>query len=144
MNVKSVPFTEERNQRIISNIERLYKIKWSAIVSKSRKVELIEARRLYCALLRNVFGLSLQVIGKMVNTHHASVIHSIKMHDNYSEIYSGYDDNYNEIKETLVDKESLAYFLDELKHLEKMKNKIQIQIDSLVKKKATNILTKNN
>tara|TARA_R110002020_G_scaffold434629_1_gene644753 strand:- start:170 stop:604 length:435 start_codon:yes stop_codon:yes gene_type:complete len=144
MNVKSVPFTEERNQRIISNIERLYKIKWSAIVSKSRKVELIEARRLYCALLRNVFGLSLQVIGKMVNTHHASVIHSIKMHDNYSEIYSGYDDNYNEIKETLVDKESLAYFLDELKHLEKMKNKIQIQIDSLVKKKANNILTKNN
>jgi hypothetical protein len=144
VNVKSVPFTEERNQRIISNIERLYKIKWSAIVSKSRKVELIEARRLYCALLRNVFGLSLQVIGKMVNTHHASVIHSIKMHDNYSEIYSGYDDNYNEIKETLVDKESLAYFLDELKQLEKMKNKIQIQIDSLVKKKATNILTKNN
>ena len=80
----------------------------------------------------------------MVNTHHASVIHSIKMHDNYSELYSGYDDNYNKIKETLVDKESLAYFLDELNHLEKMKNKIQNQIDSLVKKKATNILTKNN
>ena len=144
MNVKSVPFTQERNQRIIDNIERLYKTKWNTVVSKSRKVELIEARRLYCALLRNVFGLSLQVIGKMVNTHHASVIHSIKMHDNYSEIYSGYDDNYNEIKETLVDKESLAYFLDELNHLEKMKNKIQGQIDSLVKKKATNILTKNN
>ena len=66
------------------------------------------------------------------------------MHDNYSELYSGYDDNYNKIKETLVDKESLAYFLDELNHLEKMKNKIQSQIDSLVKKKATNILTKNN
>ena len=144
MNIKSVPFTQERNQRIIDNIERLYKTKWNTVVSKSRKVELIEARRLYCALLRNVFGLSLQVIGKMVNTHHASVIHSIKMHDNYSEIYSGYDDNYNEIKETLVDKESLAYFLDELNHLEKMKNKIQGQIDSLVKKKATNILTKNN
>ena len=143
MNVKSVPFTQERNQRIIDNIERLYKTKWNTVVSKSRKVELIEARRLYCALLRNVFGLSLQVIGKMVNTHHASVIHSIKMHDNYSEIYSGYD-NYNQIKETLVDKESLAYFLDELNHLEKMKNKIQGQIDSLVKKKATNILTKNN
>ena len=144
MNVKSIPFTDERIQRIIDNIEILYRTKWSRIVSKSRKVDLIEARRLYCALLRNVFGLSLQVIGKMVNTHHASVIHSIKMHDNYSELYSGYDDNYNKIKETLVDKESLAYFLDELNHLEKMKNKIQNQIDSLVKKKATNILTKNN
>ena len=141
--IKSLAFTEERNKRIKGEIERLYDLEWYIVTSKSRKIEIIEARRVYCALLRNVFGLPLQTIGKMANTHHATVMHSVKMHNTYSELYKGYDDNYNKIKKTLVDKNSIEYFMDELKHLEKMKNKIQKQIDSLVQNQAQNLITKN-
>ena len=92
----------------------------------------MEARRLYCALLRNIFMLPLETIGKLTNTHHASVLHTIKQHNDYSEIYKGYDKNYENIKEALIDKSSLTYFMDELSYLERKKNKIQQQIDNLI------------
>ena len=36
------------------------------------------------------------------------------------------------IKESLIDKNSLTYFLDELSYLERKKSKIQQQIDNLI------------
>jgi chromosomal replication initiation ATPase DnaA len=129
-------FTEERNKRVIAEIESIFQSSWEKITSKSRKVKMIEARRLYCVVLRKIFELPLATIGKLVNTHHASVLHSVKKHDIYTEIYDGYDKNYERIKKALIDKTSLEYFLDELQHLERSRNKIQEQIDNL-------LLTKN-
>ena len=129
---KEIPFTQERNDRIKKEICEKYGMEWKIICSKSRKREVMEARRLYCALLRNIFLLPLQTIGNLTNTHHASVIHTIKQHNDYSEIYKGYDKDYEDIKETLIDRNSLAYFLDELSYLERKKNKIQSQIDNLI------------
>ena len=132
MNVKSIPFTEERNERIKKEICDIYNLEWETVCSKSRKRKIMEARRLYCALLRNIFFLPFQAIGKLTNTHHASVIHSIKQYDIFSEIYKGYDKNYESIKESLIDENSLTYFLDELSYLERKKKIIQNQIDNLI------------
>ena len=49
-----------------------------------------------------------------------------------SEIYKGYDKNYESIKESLIDENSLTYFLDELSYLERKKKRIQNQIDNLI------------
>lgn len=133
---KTLNFTEERNQRIIAEVESIFQVSWKKITSKSRESKLIEARRLYCVVLRKIFELPLATIGKLVNTHHASVIHSVKKHDVYTEIYNGYDKNYERIKKALIDRTSLEYFLDELHHLERSRNRIQEQIDNL-------LLTKN-
>ena len=133
---KTLKFTEERNQRVREEIESIFQVKWKEITSKSRKSKLIEARRLYCVVLRKIFELPLATIGKLVDTHHASVIHSVKKHDIYAEVYDGYDTNYERIKKSLIDKTSLEYFLDELHHLERSRNRIQEQIDIL-------LLTKN-
>jgi chromosomal replication initiation ATPase DnaA len=125
-------FTEERNKRIKTEICEIFDLEWHIVTSKSRRKKIMEARRLYCALLRNIFMLPLETIGKLTNTHHASVLHTIKQHNDYSEIYKGYDKNYENIKESLIDKSSLTYFLDELSYLERKKNKIQQQIDNLI------------
>ena len=130
MNI-TIKFTEERHRRIKKEIENAFNLKWKDIKSKSRKLKIIEARRLYCVVLRDVFGLSLQKIGKLANTHHATVIHSIKMHHIYSDIYKGYDGHYTRIKDSLLDFDSLTFFNDEIKHLEKNKHTIQAQIDNL-------------
>ena len=125
-------FTEERNKRIKTEICEIFDLEWHIVTSKSRRKKIMEARRLYCALLRNIFMLPLETIGKLTNTHHASVLHTIKQHNDYSEIYKGYDKNYENIKEALIDKSSLTYFMDELSYLERKKNKIQQQIDNLI------------
>ena len=132
----TLKFTEERNQRVMAEVENIFQVSWKRITSKSRELKLIEARRLYCVVLRKIFQLPLATIGKLVNTHHASVLHSVKKHDTYTEIYDGYDKNYERIKKALIDRTSLEYFLDELNHLERSRNKIQEQIDNL-------LLTKN-
>ena len=129
---KKIPFTKERNDRIKKEICEIFDMEWHIVTSKSRRKKIMEARRLYCALLRNIFLLPLQTIGKLTNTHHASVLHTIKQHNDYSEIYKGYDKDYEHIKESLIDKNSLTYFLDELSYLERKKSKIQQQIDNLI------------
>ena len=134
--MRSLKFTEERNERVKDEISKLYDLDWKTIISKSRKGEVIEARRLYCVIMRQVFQIPLQTIGRLVNIHHASVIHAVKQHDIYSEIYDGYDDHYQKIKESLIDESSVTYFLDELNHLRKNKHKIENQINQL-------LLTKN-
>ena len=129
---KKIPFTKERNDRIKKEICDIFDMEWHIVTSKSRRKKIMESRRLYCALLRNIFLLPLQTIGKLTNTHHASVLHTIKQHNDYSEIYKGYDKDYEHIKESLIDKNSLTYFLDELSYLERKKSKIQQQIDNLI------------
>tara|TARA_R110002020_G_scaffold234403_1_gene446430 strand:- start:167 stop:583 length:417 start_codon:yes stop_codon:yes gene_type:complete len=132
MKCREIPFTQERNERIQKEICEIYDMEWEVVCSKSRKRKIMEARRLYCALLRNIFSLPLQAIGKLTNTHHASVLHSIRQYEIFSEIYKGYDKDYESIKESLIDKDSLTYFLDELSYLERKKKKIQSQIDNLI------------
>tara|TARA_R100001244_G_scaffold44462_1_gene40345 strand:+ start:78 stop:527 length:450 start_codon:yes stop_codon:yes gene_type:complete len=139
MNI-TIKFTEGRHRRIKKEIENTFNLVWKDIKSKSRKLEIIEARRLYCVILRDVFGLSLQKIGDLANTHHATVIHSIKMHNIYSNLYKGYDGHYKRIKDALLDFESLTFFNDEINHLEKTKHTIQEQIDNLI---ITKIKLKN-
>tara|TARA_R100000963_G_scaffold32676_1_gene24540 strand:- start:371 stop:784 length:414 start_codon:yes stop_codon:yes gene_type:complete len=129
---KALKFTEERNERIKDEICQRYNLTWGAICSKSRRARTVEARRLYYAILRNIFKLSLQTIGKLTNTHHATIIHAVKKYEVYAEVYKGYDNDYEEIKESLIDETSMSYFLDELTYLERKKNRIQSQIDNLV------------
>lgn len=47
------------------------------IFSKSRKSEIVEARQLYCYLIRK--HLSLHKIGKIININHATVVHSVNV-----------------------------------------------------------------
>tara|TARA_R110000803_G_scaffold37575_2_gene80964 strand:- start:2316 stop:2726 length:411 start_codon:yes stop_codon:yes gene_type:complete len=130
--MNSLEFTKERNDRIKSEICDRYSLEWKTICSKSRRVKIIEARRLYCALLRNIFELPLQSIGKLTNTHHATIIHSVKQYKTYAELYNGYDNDYEEIKASLIDETSMSYFLDEMTHLERKKKILQKQIDNLI------------
>jgi len=130
--MNSLEFTKERNDRIKSEICLRYNLEWKVICSKSRMVKIIEARRLYCALLRNIFELPLQSIGRLTNTHHSTIIHSVKQYETYAEIYTGYDSDYEEIKASLIDETSMSYFLDEMTHLERKKKILQKQIDNLI------------
>mgnify|MGYP003678647517 CR=1 FL=1 len=123
MNRYKLELTEERHHTIKSEISSRYNLGWSAIESRSRKRAIIDARRLYCGVLRNVFGLTFHQIGEMLNKNHATIVHS------YEEIESMFylSENYYEHEVLSVERkmDSLAKRLSGL--IEK-KNEYKLKI----------------
>lgn len=50
------------------------------IMSRTRKQDVVDARQLFCYVIKEKYGMSLANIGKIVSRDHATVIHSIKAH----------------------------------------------------------------
>ncbi len=79
------------------NKERLIKLKddvenflgTSEIDTKDRSQILFEARIMYYVIAKKR-NYSLSLIGKVVNRHHATVIHGITIHNNYMEFNKSY------------------------------------------------------
>jgi len=90
MNRYKLEFTTERDEKIIKEICSRYNVKWSSILSKNRIRRVIDARRLYCGILRNVFGLTFHSIGTILNKNHATIVHNLKMHDNFISVLKSY------------------------------------------------------
>jgi hypothetical protein len=136
--ISYLAFTEERNERIKNEVCSIFKLKWCAVQSKSRTLPVMEARRLYCVVLRRIFNLPLATIGKFVNTNHATVIHAVKKHDVFSEVYPSYNRNFDRIKSKLIDENCPEFYEDELIFLKRKKKRIQEQIDNLIITKKIN------
>jgi len=95
------------------------------IYSNSRQRDIVDARKIYAAILFQK-GLGVSKIGKIMHKNHATVIHYIKEHDililmdkrymrNYRKILSAFD---NEILSTdfnLLNKEELIFEIDKMK-----------------------------
>ena len=67
--------TKERDDKIKSEICKRYNLEWYRIQSKSRVRLIVDARRLYCGILRNIFRLTFQEIGDILNKDHATILH---------------------------------------------------------------------
>lgn len=130
--MRKIRFTEAREKRIKYEICKLFDTEWGIITSKKRSTEIVEARTLYCALVRNVFEMPLTKIAKNLNITHASVIHAVKKFNGYCEMYKNYDTEYNRIKELVINEKCVTFLSDELEYLEKKRVKIQNSIDQLL------------
>ena len=98
----SLELTEERHYKIKSEISSRYNLGWSTVESRSRKRVIVDARRLYCGLLRNLFGLTFHEIANILNKNHATIIHNINKHDIFVKILKSYKKNYEEIESSLM------------------------------------------
>lgn len=68
---------ENKLSEALSFVSDLTGIDEKEIVSKNRNKEIVMARHLTRYYLRTHYNFSLQVIGKLTNGHHASIIHSV-------------------------------------------------------------------
>ena len=126
-------FTKERDDKIKSEISNRYGLTWSRIESKSRIRIIIDARRLYCGLLRYVFKLTFQEIGDILNKNHATVLHSIQQHDTFVRILKSYKKNYEEIERTLMLDDN--YYIHEVKFIERQMEQLAVRLNELIEKK---------
>ena len=133
MNRYKLELTDERHHTIKSEISSRCNLGWGAIESRSRKRDIIDARRLYCGILRNVFGLTFHQIGEMLNKNHATIVHSIKIHDNFVKILKSYKKNYEEIESMFYLSEN--YYEHEVLSVERKMDSLAKRLSGLIEKK---------
>lgn len=126
-------FTKERDEIIKSEICKRYNLEWYRIESKSRVRVVVDARRLYCGILRNIFRLTFQEIGDILDKNHATIIHNIQQHDAFVRILKSYKKNYDEIERTMLLDDN--YYIHEVIEVERKMNELSIRLKDLIEKK---------
>ena len=133
MTIYKLEFTKERDDIIKSEISKRYNLDWMQIQSTSRVRIVVDARRLYCGILRNIFRLTFQEIGDILDKNHATIIHTIQQHDAFVRILKSYKKNYDEIERTLMLDDN--YYIHEVVEVERKMNELAIRLDDLIAKK---------
>ncbi len=133
MNKYKLEFTKERDEKIKSEICIRYNLEWSIIQGKSRTRKVVDARRLYCGILRNIFYLTYYEIGDILNKTHATIIHNMTQHDIFVKILKSYKKNYEEIESFLMTDNN--YYIHEVIEVERKMNELSKRLSELIEKK---------
>jgi len=133
MNRYKLEFTKERDEKIQSEVCSRYGLEWSMILSRSRVREVVDARRLYSGILRNVFRLTFQEIGNILNKNHATILHNINQHDTFVKILKSYKKNYEEIERALMLDDN--YYIHEVKEVERKMDDLSKRLEELIERK---------
>lgn len=133
MNKYKLEFTRERDEKIKSEISERYNLSWPVIEGRSRIRKVVDARRLYCGILRNIFRLTFQEIGDILNKNHATILHSIAQHDTFVRILKSYKRNYEEIESALMIDDN--YYIHEVIEVERKMNELSQRLNDLIEKK---------
>lgn len=133
MNRHKLEFTKERDEKIQSEVCSRYGLEWSMILSKSRVREVVDARRLYIGILRDVFRLTLQEIGNILNKNHATILHNVNKHEIFVKILKSYKKNYEEIERALMLDNN--YYIHEVKEVERKMEDLSKRLEELIERK---------
>ena len=126
-----VKITETRHNILKDIISKEYGADWSLIAGKGRYPELVEARRCYYSILRNVFYYRLQDIGLETNQDHSTVIASLKAHEKYITVYKGERRRYLNVKSVMLKDETKEELDERIFLLKKEKEALELKIDEL-------------
>ena len=126
-------FTRERDEKIKSEICERYNLAWSVVEGKSRVRKVVDARRLYSGLLRNVFKLTYHDIAFILNKNHATIIHNMQQHEFFVKNLKSYRKNYEEIEGGLWTSDN--YYLHEVIEVERKMDELSIKLKDLIEKK---------
>tara|TARA_R110000824_G_scaffold150143_1_gene320603 strand:- start:52 stop:486 length:435 start_codon:yes stop_codon:yes gene_type:complete len=129
----SFELTKERDDKIKSEICRRYHVSWISIESKSRVRLVVDARRMYCGILRNTFGITYTEIAKILNKNHATILHNVNQHNNFIKILKSYKLNFEEIEALLIEDDN--YYIHEIVNIERKIDELYKKLDDLLEKK---------
>jgi len=125
--------TKERDEKIKSEICSRYGLDWGIILTKSRKSDIIDARRIYCGVLRNIFNLTYSKIGTILNKNHATILHNVQQHDIFVKILKSYKKNYEDIEHILIEDDN--YYVHEILSIERKMDGLAERLSELIQKK---------
>ena len=95
---------------IVSIVAKNCNVKPEEIMSKMRNGEIVEARHIVCAVMRNEFDYSLKHIGKELGgKDHTTIIHSLRTFRNRMEVQQGYKELVDNITKEVNNKVDQNY-----------------------------------
>tara|TARA_R100000734_G_C3276509_1_gene71194 strand:+ start:78 stop:515 length:438 start_codon:yes stop_codon:yes gene_type:complete len=133
MDKYKIEFTRERDEKIKAEICKRYELSWSTIEGKSRVRKVVDARRLYSGLLRNIFKLTYHDIAFILNKNHATIIHNIQQHDVFVKILKSYKKNYEDIERILM--LDANFYVHEVKSVERKMDELSKRLNELIEMK---------
>lgn len=112
MRRRRLKFSDYYHNVITKELADIYNIKQKEMFLGSRKKNIIFAKRMYIYILREMFGLTLNEIGRVTNLHHASIIHHTRkfefFYNNYPEDSDAFKRVEDKVIEVEVDEEILG------------------------------------
>jgi len=142
--INGINITESRHEKLKNILKDEFGVSWKDIISKKRNAQIVRTRRNYFYIMRYIFLYTLEDIADLTNKTHATVIHNLKVHDLYMELYDEEKKKYNRIKRIMLERVSGKELKERILFLEEQKLIIQQKIDELsIKKKRINELITN-
>ena len=112
MKRRRLKFSDYYHNIITKELADIYNIKQEEMFLGSRKKNIIFAKRMYIYILREMFSLTLNEIGRVTNLHHASIIHHTRkfefFYNNYPEDSDAFKRVEDKVIEVEVDEEILG------------------------------------
>tara|TARA_R100001082_G_scaffold107453_1_gene81362 strand:+ start:307 stop:750 length:444 start_codon:yes stop_codon:yes gene_type:complete len=105
----------------------------SQLLSTSRQRKLVEKRMVLACVLRRSLGMTLNEVGRALDKHHASIIHSIKQIENFIVVYPHIREYYDIAEDLLLEyKAKLVdyYNLKSITAIERNEKLVEILLDN--------------
>jgi len=146
MRRRRLKFSDYYHNVITKELADIYNIKQKEMFLGSRKKNIIFAKRMYIYILREMFGLTLNEIGRVTNLHHASIIHHTRkfefFYNNYPEDSDAFKRVEDRVIEVEVDEEILG-LENQLKYINESLTKLyKIKKSKNDRQKREGLLTK--
>ena len=129
MKRRRLKFSDYYHDLIIKEISDIYNVDKNRIFLGSRKRNIIQAKRLYIFVLREMFGLTLRDIGEAANLHHASIIHHSRQFEFESNNYAKENKAFQRVESRIIEVE----VDEEIRVLEQKITKINEALTKLYK-----------
>ena len=133
MNKYKLEFTKERDDKIKSEICERYNLEWYRIEGTSRVRKVVDARRLYSGILRNIFRLTYHEIGDILNKNHATIIYGVRNINNLIETYPPMKERYEKIERALMLDDN--YYIHEVVEVERKMEELSNRLKELIERK---------
>ena len=105
MRRRRLKFSDYYHNVITKELADIYKIKQEEMFLGSRRKNIIFAKRMYIYILREMFGLTLNEIGRVTNLHHASIIHHTRKFEFFYNNYPEDSDAFKRVEDRVIEVE---------------------------------------
>ena len=105
MKRRRLKFSDYYHNIITKELAGIYNIKQEEMFLGSRKKNIIFAKRMYIYILREMFSLTLNEIGRVTNLHHASIIHHTRKFEFFYNNYPEDSDAFKRVEARVIEVE---------------------------------------
>lgn len=96
-----VPIPTQKELKILTHLQSVTGVHIKDILSRSRKTEYVDARKMYMVILNIYLYVDLVETGRKVGRDHTTVIHAVKTHDSFMESEPAYRTKFGRLLELL-------------------------------------------